>query len=142
MITITTTGLTEAIARLDRVQQVIDNGSIMDMALGVVLANTQRRFLDRVDPDGVPWIESRAGARRAQEKGSPFGTLYDTGTLFRSLGAEPLSAFEGVVFQDDGQAPYGLDLFDTWYFLGPSDEDMGEYTGNAMDMLLKGWNGS
>lgn len=142
MIEIKVTGVAETVARMERVQQAIDNGSILDMAMAVVLANTQRRFLQRVDPDGVPWIDSRAGFQRNQEKGNPFGTLYDTGNLFRSLGAETISQFEGVVFQDDEQAPYGVDLFDTWYFLGPSDEDMAEYTGNAMDILLKGWNGN
>ncbi len=131
-------GLREALDRLNGLNNVLTDGSLMEMSLRVALENTQRRFLDKVDPQNVPWPVSQAGAAR-EYKGHPFGTLYDTGMLYRSLGAEQIDEFTGVVYQDDDMAPYGIDLTDRWEFLGASDEDMVEITGLALDMLLQGW---
>jgi len=139
MIKVTVTGDNQLQAHLALLQATLEDGSILDMALEVSLRNTRARFLGRVTPDGDPWPESRAGAKRAAAKGAPFGTLYDTGNLFSSLSSEKIDNFNGAVFQDDAIAPYGIDLYDVWDFLGASDEDTAEFTGNALEMLLKGW---
>ena len=139
MIKVTVVGDAQLQANLALLKTTLEDGSIMDMALEVSLRNTRARFLGRVTPDGDPWPESRAGAARAAKKGPPFGTLYDTGNLFSSLSSEKIDNFNGAVFQDDAIAPYGINLYDVWDFLGASDEDTAEFTGNALDMLLKGW---
>ena len=138
-IKVTISGDKQLLANLALLRSTLDDGSIMDMALEVSLRNTRARFLGRLTPDGDPWPESKAGAARAKRRGPPYGTLYDTGNLFSSLSSEKIDSFNGVVFQDDAIAPYGIDLYDVWDFLGASDEDTAEFTGNALEMLLKGW---
>lgn len=62
-------------------QSLIDN--ILDEAEAIFLGRIRARFLEKVDPDGVPWIPSQAGTRR-EASGGP-GTGYDSGNLFRSI---------------------------------------------------------
>jgi len=138
LITSKVSGISEVIANIDSLKALLDSDEILDMALAVTLANTQARFLDKEDPEGRPWTPSQAGLDR-EYLGFPFGTLYDTGNLYESLKAERLDKGVGVVYNDDGMAPYGFELYDQWYFLGPSSLDEAEYTGNALDMLIKAW---
>lgn len=138
MIKITTTGIPDVLGKLGGLSTLLDNQEFLDIALGIHLENTQRRFLQKVDPDGNPWVPSQAGLDRAY-KGFPFGTLFDTGLLYSSLSAEALDAHTGVVFQDTDIAPYGDELFDMWYFLGPSQEDMVKTQAAVLARMLKEW---
>lgn len=65
-------------------EQALDPVAILDEAGAFLFNRIRTRFLQQVDPDGVPWMESGAARRRAR-LGIGGGTLFDTGRLFRSL---------------------------------------------------------
>jgi hypothetical protein len=57
--------------------------------VGAMLINRIRtRFLSEQDPDGNPWVPSRAAIRRRQRGGT--GTLFDTGDCFTAFSWQAL----------------------------------------------------
>jgi len=56
---------------------------VLDEAQALLLNRLRTRFLQQVDPDGVPWIPSQA----AIDRNFNGGTLFDTGKLFHSIQA-------------------------------------------------------
>lgn len=74
--------------RLDKVLKALDGqefiDDILDESSAVLFNRMRERFLQQVDPDGIPWIPSKAAQRRAKnDEGG--GTLFDSGNLFYSL---------------------------------------------------------
>ncbi|KKN66411.1 hypothetical protein LCGC14_0472330 [marine sediment metagenome] len=56
---------------------------VLDTVGALLLDRHRKRFLDEVNPDGVPWEPSIAGFFRRGEGDT--GTLFDTGSLFNSI---------------------------------------------------------
>jgi phage gpG-like protein len=83
MIEISFLNETEVIKGIETLRKKIDPVKILDDSIGFLLKKTQQRFLNEVNPEGVPWIPSQAGIARKQSGGS--GTLFDSGNLFRSM---------------------------------------------------------
>lgn len=93
--------------------------------VGAMLINRIRtRFLSEQDPDGNPWVPSRAAIRRRQRGGT--GTLFDTGRLFHSIQLAGTGPNERRIMTD---VPYaathqlGLNGMIRREFLGFSEED-------------------
>lgn len=84
MLTTSLVGLDAFDARISNIQVALDIPGLLDELGAAMLARTRARFLQQVDPDGVPWIPSLSAIRRALH-GNGGGTLYDTGTLFHSI---------------------------------------------------------
>ncbi|TXH43945.1 MAG: hypothetical protein E6Q97_33450 [Desulfurellales bacterium] len=72
-------------AKLQRVEEVMSSGILLDTATAMLLNRIRTRFLAEQSPDGTPWIPSKAGLRRRAKGGT--GTLFDTGRLFYSIQA-------------------------------------------------------
>lgn len=75
-------------SRLDEVlhsvfDEALDEDAVLDEAATIIVNHTRQRYLEEVNPDGEPWIPSRAGIARRRTGGT--GTLFDTGTLWRSI---------------------------------------------------------
>lgn len=74
---------TTVLARL----QTLNNGLKRDVLLEVseyLLEQIQKRFLAETDPEGRPWVPSRAAIREHRR------TLYDTHRLFHSIAIEDI----------------------------------------------------
>lgn len=56
---------------------------ILDEASAFLVSRILTRFLAETDPNGKPWVPSKAGMTRRLAGGT--GTLFDTGRLFRSI---------------------------------------------------------
>lgn len=80
-------GLGALNTRLGRIQGALKPDRILDAGAAVVLNRIRKRFLDEVDTNNKPWIQSAAARKRAQT-GKDGGTLFDSGTLFHSIGIE------------------------------------------------------
>lgn len=131
--TVTYDGVAEAFAKIQDPQL---KEAILDEALSLLLNRVRARFLSEVNPDGVPWIPSKAGLRRKSGKytyrnGRKYtgtGTLFETGTLFHSIQAIRGSApFERVIKSD---VPYGLK-----HQLGLEGMEVREFLGFGEDDL-------
>lgn len=61
----------------------ITSERVLDTVGALLLDRHRKRFLDEVNPDGVPWEPSIAGFFRRGEGDT--GTLFDTGSLFNSI---------------------------------------------------------
>lgn len=74
--------------RIEQVIKAFDNDlditAILDESAATIFARIRTHFLQQVDPAGLPWLPSMAALKR-QQRGGGGGTLYDTGTLFKSL---------------------------------------------------------
>lgn len=85
-ITVEIDGLTASVMkRLIDLEPALDKQAqrALDESAASILQRLRETFLLEVDPTGLPWVPSRAGERR---KSQGLGqTLFDTGTLFRSL---------------------------------------------------------
>ena len=68
---------------LDKFSLDMDMESLLDESAALLLNRILTRFLAETDPQGRPWIPSRAGINRRASGGG--GTLFDTGRLFRSI---------------------------------------------------------
>jgi phage gpG-like protein len=97
---------------------------ILDEAQAILLNRIRQRFLAETDPDGTPWIPSRAGIKR-RAAGGP-GTLFHTGKLFHSIQLFAVTS-EGRSFGTDvpyaGQHNSGTSGMIQRQFMGFSDED-------------------
>jgi len=77
----------------DRLAKATNTTQILDEAGAVILNRIRTRFLAEEDADGSKWPESRAAEKRkgggytirGGKKWRGTGTLFETGTLFRSL---------------------------------------------------------
>ena len=104
----------------DRIEEAVDPELVLDEAGAILLNRIRSRFLKQVDPDGRPWIQSRAAIRRREKTGRE-GTLFDKGNLFRSIQLANRGPLTRGVFTD---IPYGrkhqegLDGMDKRVFLG------------------------
>lgn len=77
-------GLDDVLKQLDDIGEGLsDVRDLLDEAAAITLSRIRDRFLHEMDPDGTPWVPSRAGIARRGKGGT--GTLFDTGTLFRSI---------------------------------------------------------
>lgn len=70
-------------AVLATVRGVLEVDKVADEAAAILLNRTRQRYLKEVNPDDVPWIPSQAAIDRRRKGGT--GTLFDTGTLWRSI---------------------------------------------------------
>lgn len=77
----------ELFKRLEEIEDSLDVERIADAAAAAQLNRLRQRFLAQVDTNETPWVPSRAAARR-QASGRGGGTLFDTGTLFHSIGVK------------------------------------------------------
>lgn len=74
----------EGIAQtLSQLTDALNAEKILDQGGAIFLSRIRARYLEKTDPDGVPWIPSKAGLLRESKGGS--GTGFDTGNLFRSI---------------------------------------------------------
>lgn len=102
----------------------LDVTSILDEAAAVLLNRIRTRFLAETDPEGKPWEPSKAGIKRRANGGT--GTLFNTGTLFRSIQLHSSGADSRAISTD---VPYarkhqlGLDGNKKRVFLGFSQDD-------------------
>lgn len=102
----------------------IDIEGILDESAAFLMSRIMQRFLSETDPEGRPWIPSRAGISRRAKGGG--GTLFDTGRLFRSLQVYKTRAGERRIGTDVPYAPKhqkGLDGMVKRPFLGFSAGD-------------------
>jgi phage virion morphogenesis protein len=110
---------------INAVDEAIDPTHILDEGAAILLARNLKRFLQQVDPDGVPWIPSKAAEIRAK-KGRGGGTLFDTGNLFHSIQLARSTVSERFIGTD---VPYGrFHQFGKPIarpFLGINEEDIG-----------------
>jgi len=65
------------------VADALNTDDVLDEAATIILNNTRARYLQELNPDGIPWIPSQAGMDRRRAGGT--GTLFATGTLWRSI---------------------------------------------------------
>ena len=72
--------------------------AVVDAAAAIILDHTRKRFLQEIDPDGNPWPPSQAAIKRREAGGT--GTLFDTGTLWRSIQELPAT---GDLFGTTGE---------------------------------------
>jgi len=76
-----------------RLESSINVEKIVDAAAAGQLNRVRTRFLNQEDTQGGRWPESHAAARR-RASGRGGGTLFDTGTLFHSIGIERIGPGE------------------------------------------------
>ena len=115
---------------------------LLDEVGALLLARNRQRFLDEVDPDGVPWIPSRAGEER-RARGDT-GTLFDTGRLFHSIqlvntGTNSRAIQTDVPYAEKHQR--GLEGMIQRVFLGFGDSDLEAvnlFLGTRISELLGG----
>ena len=55
----------------------------LDQSAAAILHRLQVTYLAEQDPYGVAWVPSKAAIKRRSKNGT--GTLFDTGTLYRSI---------------------------------------------------------
>jgi phage gpG-like protein len=68
---------------LQTVQDALNVEEVLDMAASIILNNTRARYLQEKNPEGKAWPPSKAAIKR--RRGGGTGTLFDTGTLWRSI---------------------------------------------------------
>jgi phage gpG-like protein len=98
----------------------------VDEASALLLNKIRTRFLSQVDPNGQPWIVSKAALIR-EKLGIGGGTLYDTGNLFHSLQLYSISPNERAIGTDVPYAGYlndGTVKMPAREFMGLSDVDV------------------
>lgn len=111
----------------------LDMTPILDDAGAFLLNKIRTRFLAEKDPSETPWIPSKAGIRRRKKGGT--GTLFDTGTLFRSIQLgivgegyfNGLPASQRIIGTDVPYAPYhqfGTPKLPARPFMGFNDLDV------------------
>jgi len=74
----------------------------LDQSAAAILNRLRTTFLAETDPSGTPWIPSHAGQRRRAKGGT--GTLFNTGTLFRSIQLSSPQQNVRVISTDVGYA--------------------------------------
>lgn len=84
MLTTVIQGAPELETRLTLLTTELDPVRLLDQAAAILLNRIRTRYLQQVDSAGAPWLQSEAAKIRAS-KGVGGGTLFDTGTLFRSI---------------------------------------------------------
>ena len=92
----------QALNRLEALEPVIAEQAqrALDEAAASILQRLRETFLQEQDPSGTPWIPSAAGLKRKVQGSGQ--TLFDTGTLFRSIQlATDLTTREERVLQTD-----------------------------------------
>lgn len=95
MFEVSISGITELTLKFKRLQEALDVADILDESQAIMLNRIRTRFLAETDPDGVPWPQSAAAAKRraggyTKRDGKKYyatGTLFETGTLFHSIQA-------------------------------------------------------
>ena len=125
MIEITLDGIKEVREKLAKLEASLDPTEILDEAEALLLNRIRTRFLAETDPDGNKWPESKAAKKRRASGGT--GTLFDTGTLFRSLQAYAKGLDERAIGTDVPYAPFlqfGTDKLPARVFLGIGEEDL------------------
>lgn len=115
----------------------VDTNLILDTAGAVLLNRIRTRYLAETDPDGVPWIPSKAGLRRRLIGGT--GTLFETGTMFHSIQLHKVNDTERSISTDVPYAGYhqnGKGQVKR-VFLGFSSEDQDVYTAVVSNLLAR-----
>jgi len=122
---------------------------LVDAAAAIILNRTRLRYLEEKDPEGRPWEPSAAGMLRRLD-GDP-GTLFDTGTLWRSIQLTPAAEgnddeaerriIAGAINaqgQEYGQKhQFGLDGMPVRQFLGVPEEDVELFEGRIMQQIAE-----
>ena len=79
----------------------------LDKSAAAILNQLRTTYLAEQDPNGTPWIPSKAGIKRRKKGGT--GTLFDTGRLYRSIQLTKSEPGLRVIGTD---VPYGKQLQD------------------------------
>ena len=109
---------------LDRIAEAFNTEEILDEASALLLNRIRTRFLAKVDPEGNPWVPSKAGLLR-EKRGGP-GTLFKTGRLFRSIQLAGTGPNQRKIATDvpyGFRHQYGVGGLQKRVFLGFSTED-------------------
>jgi phage virion morphogenesis protein len=134
-------GLPALERKLRGLSEALDTRAILDEGAAVLFNRMRTRFIQEVDPEGTPWPQSQAAARR-KEKGVIGGTLYESGRLFRSLelfAPDATSRAIGTNAQSASGFPYpkmhqfGLGGQERRQFLGFGQEDVQ----TMLDVILR-----
>lgn len=127
--------LPELLASLEKE---LDTTRIEDEASAMLLNRLRTNFLAERAPDGKPWPKSRAGQIRRSKGGT--GTLFATGTLFRSIQLSSLGSGGRAIRTD---VPYaakhqlGQDGLPQRQFLGVVEQDGLDYEKLLLKRLQK-----
>ena len=130
--------LQEMIQDLEKVIGELDPAPLLEDAGAFLLNRIRTRFLAEKDPDGQPWEPSKAAIKRRAKGGT--GTLFDTGTLFKSIQFAKTGQDEAVIGTDVEYAPYMHYGFvhhisgqkvGPWPFMGISKDDA-----NTVEIIL------
>lgn len=120
------TAQVEGLEQLDRVVEALEKGlnidKILDEGAAIIFNRVRTRFLQAVDPDGAPWVESQAARERAKE-GRDGKTGYDTGNLWLSLQLFRSAEWERAIGTDVEYGPQFQEGPPERVFLGFADED-------------------
>ena len=111
----------EAQQMLLRVQNALRADLILDESAALIFNRIRTRFTQNVNPDGIPWPQSKA----AQKRGTI--TLYDTGRLFNSLQLFSVGPNTRAIGTDVPYAKYhneGSGRLPKRQFLGFGDDDV------------------
>ncbi len=86
MIEVSLVGNNELDLKFGKLLTALDKEHLLDQAQAILLNRIRTRFLSQQASDYTTWPESQAAVKR-RKSGRDGGTLFDTGTLFRSLQA-------------------------------------------------------
>jgi hypothetical protein len=92
---------------LRELPQALDTEKILDEGAALMFNRQRTRFLQQVDPHGIPWTPSFAAKKERR------ATLFKTGKLFRSIqlyAAGPNERAIGTDVTNDAGFPYGMAL--------------------------------
>lgn len=118
-------GQQQITAVLTGVGKALDTVAILDESGALLYNRIRTRFLQQQDPDGSTWVESWS-AKQRRERGVGGGTLFDTGTLFRSIQLHKVGADSRAISTDVPYAPdhnLGINNQRQRVFLGFGRED-------------------
>ena len=110
---------------LEHQLQALSVDKMAEAAAAAQLNRIRARFLAQEDTQGATWPVSKAALTR-QATGRDGGTLFDTGTLFHSIGVSrlPSGAFSiGTDVPYAAKHQYGLEGMVRREFIGASESD-------------------
>lgn len=136
-------------AILQTVAEVLEPEKVVDEAATIILNHTRQRYLQEVNPDGKAWIPSKAATKRRRAGGT--GTLFETGTLWRSIQlaaehGENERVIEAGAYSEKG-TEYGQfhnfgvpGLFPVRQFMGVPESDIELFEARMMQKVAEALN--
>lgn len=135
MISASVTGLEGLYKKLFNLKSSSVVEDALDEAMASLLNRIKKRFLDEMNPDGTPWVASKAGLKRKaggytyrnKRKYTGTGTLFETGTLWASIQAYSGTESNERIISTDVDYAKDLQKSETegpWVFLAFSDDDL------------------